>query len=528
MCTGSGSDSDETITGSGGDDSIHAGAGDDLIHGLGGNDTIHGNGGADEIHGGEGSDSLEGDGGNDTIDGGGDGDHIAGGEGNDQVSGGVGDDTIYGGDDQDTLSGNVGNDELHGDQGDDLVDGGAGNDLVTGGGGNDTLHGGDGDDSLRGGWDDDVIHGGAGQDTMHGDSGHDLLHGGVGDDRVLGGMGDDTLHGEAGNDTLNGGSGADHLFGGTGDDGILVGLGDTAEGGDGADTFTIDLSDGGSGTIQIIGGAGGPIDNDRIELDDGLYIVDGTLNQTLDADGNSYSGSFVLSDGSNSYTVNFSEIEAPICFLRGSTIRTKRGCLPVEALRPDDLVQTADNGFQPIAWIGSRLIRQYDTAFHERHGPILIRAGSFGMGLPDRDLFVSPQHRILISSRIAGRMFGEREVFVPARHLLGHPGVERAAHSGPIHYFHLLLEAHEVVFSNGLRTESFHPGPEAMKSLNSAAREEVITLFPEIADLETQKTRALARFVPRRNPVRNLLRRHVKNGLSLQQGRPYPSALLES
>lgn len=76
------------------------------------------------------------------------------------------------------------------------------------------------EDTIRGDNADDVIDGKAGADKLYGENGNDTL---------LGGSGRDVLDGGNGNDRLDGGLGSDTLFGGRGDD-ILVG-------GAGADTF---------------------------------------------------------------------------------------------------------------------------------------------------------------------------------------------------------------------------------------------------------------------------------------------------
>ena len=50
--------------------------------------------------------------------------------------------------------------------------------------------------------------------------------------------------------------------------------------------------------------------------------------------------------------------------------------------------------------------------------PIRIRAGTLGNGLPEADLIVSPQHRVLVRSGIARTLFGADEVLVAAKQLL--------------------------------------------------------------------------------------------------------------
>lgn len=72
-----------------------------------------------------------------------------------------------------------------------------------------------------------------------GGPGADHLVGGAGNDILLGGDGDDILEGGGGDDYLDGGAGVNHLIGGAGNDTLVVSVNDTAEGGEGADTFIL-------------------------------------------------------------------------------------------------------------------------------------------------------------------------------------------------------------------------------------------------------------------------------------------------
>jgi hypothetical protein len=47
-------------------------------------------------------------------------------------------------------------------------------------------------------------------------------------------------------------------------------------------------------------------------------------------------------------------------------------------------------------------------------------------------------------------------------------------------YCHLLFERHEVVFSNGLPSESFFPGHFALEGLAAVAAAELDALFPDL------------------------------------------------
>lgn len=169
------------------------------------------------------------------------------------------------------------------------------------------------------------------------------------------------------------------------------------------------------------------------------------------------------------------------CFTRGTMIETEHGPIAIELLRAGDLIRTRDNGLQPIRWIGSRLLDSRDLSHNDHLRPIRIKAGALGEGLPAQDLLVSPQHRILLRSEIARQMFGAEEVLVAAKQLLSLNGFERATELTEVEYFHLLFDRHEIVIANGAETESLYTGAQALKSLGSAAREEVFALFPELA-----------------------------------------------
>lgn len=181
----------------------------------------------------------------DNLSGGDAGDSLTGAGGNDQLTGRGGDDALFGNAGRDVLDGGGGDDALMGHGGADLLQGGGGNDVLLGGMGHDSLSGSEGDDSLSGGSGADTLMGGEGQDTLSGAMGRDWLQGGAGDDLLTGGASQDTLDGGSGDDTLFGATASgtdaavDYLNGGTGDDTMVLGTGDIAMGGHGADSFVL-------------------------------------------------------------------------------------------------------------------------------------------------------------------------------------------------------------------------------------------------------------------------------------------------
>ncbi|WP_246026564.1 Hint domain-containing protein [Paracoccus luteus] len=202
------------------------------------------------------------------------------------------------------------------------------------------------------------------------------------------------------------------------------------------------------------------------------------------------------------------------CFAAGTLIDTVRGPVAVERLRAGDLVRTAAHGFQPIRWIGSRTLDRADLARRPGLRPIRIAVGALGEGRPGRDLLVSPQHRMLVRSAIAQRMFGAPEVLVAAKHLIGLPGIAVAT-CERVDYVHFMCDRHQVVFAEGAATESLYAGAEAIRTLPGAARDEILALFPELANAPAP--RPARPLVPGRQG-RQLARRHIANERPLIHG----------
>lgn len=177
--------------------------------------------------------------------------------------------------------------------------------------------------------------------------------------------------------------------------------------------------------------------------------------------GNSYSG----------LTASREAWDFVTCFVRGTMIETAKGPAPVENLEEGDLVRTADSGMQPLRWVGQRIV-----AAEGNFAPIVIGKGALGNA---ETLKVSPQHKILLNGWRAELYFGEPEVLVAAKNLVNGDTIVRAR-GGDVQYFHIMFDQHELVYSAGIKTESFNPGELALHSLPNASRDEIFTLFPEL------------------------------------------------
>jgi len=204
------------------------------------------------------------------------------------------------------------------------------------------------------------------------------------------------------------------------------------------------------------------------------------------------------------------ETRAVVCFVRGTLIKTSRGMRAVEDLREDDLIVTRDNGLQAVRWIGSRKLAFADLHAAPWLRPIRIAAGALAPHVPTSDLCVSPQHRVLIRSKIAHNMFGTMEVLVAAKQICGIDGVDVVHDMEEIEYFHMLFDRHEIVISNGAETESLYPGPEALKNVGATALEEIYAIFPELENCSDSPSPARM-LVPGRK-ARKLAERHLRSG----------------
>ncbi|KHA50589.1 Hint domain-containing protein [Sulfitobacter geojensis] len=243
------------------------------------------------------------------------------------------------------------------------------------------------------------------------------------------------------------------------------------------DVLANDINNGpGSLTITQINGVD-VVAGDTITLPTGQTVelnADGTFTVTGDGDVENFNFTYTIDNGIDT-DVGFVNATGVPCFVAGTMIATPEGERPAETLVPGDLVLTQDDGPQPLRWIGTR-----EVAATGDFAPIHIRANTFGM---HRDLLVSPLHRVLIRDNLAELLFGEAEVLIAARDLVNDRSVRRRA-GGEVTYVHLLFDRHQVVFSEGLETESFLPGPQTTKSFEREIVDEICAIFPEI-DPET-------------------------------------------
>lgn len=205
-----------------------------------------------------------------------------------------------------------------------------------------------------------------------------------------------------------------------------------------------------------------------------------------------------------------SVLSTPVCFTSGTLIRTIDGLVAAEEIEQGDMVWTKDDGYQPVRWVGHRYFDGEALSGHENLRPIRIKRGALGNGLPERDLRVSQQHRMLVNSSILERMTGDDEALVAAKHLLQINGIDVDHKAQGVTYIHFLFDRHQIVEAEGAESESLFTGPEALKSVSPEARKEIFAIFPELMDTQYDKLEP-ARPILSGRKGKKLAQRHKQN-----------------
>lgn len=169
-----------------------------------------------------------------------------------------------------------------------------------------------------------------------------------------------------------------------------------------------------------------------------------------------------------------------ICFTPGTRIETPEGPKLIEAFREGDYVQTKDNGAQPVQWIGSRRMTGARLFAMPQLRPVRIRAGGLGLRRPDQELLVSPEHRMLVKGAVAQALFNTPEVLVSAKDLVNDSSITVDMSVREVTYIHLLLPRHQVLWANGVETESFHPASAALSTLAPEDRLRLLAIDPSL------------------------------------------------
>lgn len=169
-----------------------------------------------------------------------------------------------------------------------------------------------------------------------------------------------------------------------------------------------------------------------------------------------------------------------VSLVHGTRLMTYSGDVNVEQLRVGDEILTRDNGTQKVLWIGQKRICGTQMFAKPSLRPIRLRAGSLRSGQPDSDLIVSGEQQVLLNGKRAREMFHEDEVLISARDLVDERRVVIDYTVRDIVYYHILVQNHEVVWANGVPSESFHPANTDIASLDSEQRDPLFLRYPQL------------------------------------------------
>ncbi|MFO1027784.1 MAG: Hint domain-containing protein [Acetobacteraceae bacterium] len=300
------------------------------------------------------------------------------------------------------------------------------NEVIAGGGGG---GGGNGGQGLPGGDGQAIPTGGNGGVAPFGAGGTNGQAGaGGGNVGGYGGGGGGGFTGGAAGIPGHAGSTAGISFAGGGGYGIGGHSGVGGFGGGGGGT-----SGGGGGGGGGYGGGGGGSNSNRGGGGGGGSFVNATATNVTQTAG-SHGGNGLI-------TITF---EAPVCFLSGTSILTQRGEVAVEDLRVGDpVVALVHGGLLPVRWIGNRRVRPLHYRNPDHAHPIRVQEGAFGPGMPHRDLWLTPGHRVLVDGHL-----------VQIDTLLNDTTIEQVKQD-EIHVFHIELDRHDVILADGMPSETF-------------------------------------------------------------------------
>lgn len=164
------------------------------------------------------------------------------------------------------------------------------------------------------------------------------------------------------------------------------------------------------------------------------------------------------------------EPKAMVGFTQGTQILCEDGWHPVEQITEGMRVQTVDAGCQPVLWHGMQRISGARLRVMPAFAPVRLRGDALQSAVPEGELLVAPDHRILLRGPRARALFGCDETLAAARDLVDDRLIRVARGLREVRYHHLLLPGHQIIMANGVETESFLPSLDAVRGLDPESR----------------------------------------------------------
>lgn len=167
----------------------------------------------------------------------------------------------------------------------------------------------------------------------------------------------------------------------------------------------------------------------------------------------------------------------------GANLRTPCGLRRIEIVRPGDLIVTRTSGLQPVQMVWKRRLTRAQLERNPELAPIRLRPRAIGPMMPQRDVLVAPDHRLLIPGfRLAG-VPDDTSVLTEARKIADTSDAVFADHNlDSVTYFQLVFAEHQVLAVDGLPLESYLPDAAAIEALGGEMRDALEERFPELRD----------------------------------------------
>jgi Hint domain len=209
---------------------------------------------------------------------------------------------------------------------------------------------------------------------------------------------------------------------------------------------------------------------------------------------------------------------ASVCYAAGTQILTAAGERAVESLNYGDMVMTVVGDellARPVKWLGRRRI---DLAVHPRPAevaPIRIQRGALADSVPHRDLYVSPDHGVLVDGKL-----------ICARQLINGETIRQQHDWRSVDYCHVELDSHAILLAEGLPAESYLDTGNRGFFANAG---EPFVLHPDLtseADYPTREAASCRPFVWDEASVRPIWQRLAERATAL--GRPVSPPVTET
>ncbi len=141
-----------------------------------------------------------------------------------------------------------------------------------------------------------------------------------------------------------------------------------------------------------------------------------------------------------------------------------------------DRVVTRDNGLQTVRRISHREFDYGQLTSVKHLQPVLVTVGAMGKGLPERDMLLSPNLRLLVTGDRLPAGAKAREDMVAVKNLIDNRSIRPCSVLG-VQYVHIEFSRHEVVLANGAWAECFHADDASQGAQGNAQRTELQELF---------------------------------------------------